>query len=306
MTVLILMPNRDTSFLVNMLKELKPALEIRVWPDTGPEEDIEFILTWKHPPGVLNRFPRARAIMSFGAGVDHLLSDQDLPDGIPLVRLVDQTLIRDLTEYVLTAVLCRKRDMYTYRGFQEHKRWVPIHTLGGNIVGIMGLGRIGSFMAARFVSLDFDVYGWDHESRDIEGVACYEADRLDEVLKTADYLVCTLPLTPQTTGILNLELFRRCKKSVYIINVGRGGHLMEQDLLTALDEEIVSGACLDVFGEEPLPEKHAFWTHPNIIVTPHIGGLTDQTVAARHVLENIRRVEAGEPLLNPVDQKRGY
>lgn len=306
MTILIIMPNRGTSFLVRTLRALEPRHEIRVWPDTGPAEEVEFILTWKHPPGVLTQFPRARAIMSFGAGVDHIMGDPDLPEGVPIVRLLDETLIRDLTEYVLAVVLCRKRHLYTYRGFQGEKKWAPIRDLGGNRIGILGLGRIGSALAARFTSLGFDVYGWDHEFRAIEGVKCYGADDLDGVLSAADYLICTLPLTQKTTHILNLDLFRRCRPEVTIINVGRGGHLAEKDLLKALDEGLVSAAFLDVFETEPLPEDHPFWTHPKIVITPHIAALTNQAEAAKQVLENVRRLEAGEPLLNPVDRERGY
>lgn len=307
MALLLLMPNRDISRLIAHIRAMMPDIDLRVWPETGNESDIDFIVTWNHPPGELGRFPCLKAISSFGAGVDHILRDPALPKNIPIARIIDENLIHDLTEYVIAVVLSDKRHLDDYRAKQQEKSWSPLPMDREKSVGIMGLGRIGGRIAATFARMDFVVYGWDRTTKEIPDVRFFEGEeRLNEFLMEVDYLVCCLPLTPQTKNILNRKLFDRLKRGAYIINVGRGDHLAEEDLLQAIEEDRLSGACLDVFRTEPLPPDHPFWRYPNITVTPHISALTDPESATEQIVNNYKRLKEGKELLNTIDIELGF
>ncbi len=306
MALLILMPNRNTSDLASRLCILDSNIDLRVWPDEGEISEIEFIVTWNHPAGILGKYPNLKAIQSFGAGVDHILKDTDLPAGIPISRIVDKKLVRDLAEYVVAVILQQKRHLATYRDQQRKKTWQPIDMRQGKSVGIMGLGQIGSTIARRFVAMDFDVSGWDLLPKGISSVTCFASGQLDRFLSGADYIVCCLPLTPATTGILNAETFGQMKPEAYVINVGRGAQLIESDLLDAINSGHLSGACLDVFQTEPLPETSPLWDHPQITITPHIAGITDPDAVAGQIYDNYRRTIQGEELLHRINITLGF
>jgi glyoxylate/hydroxypyruvate reductase A len=307
MALLLLMPNRDTSRLIAHIRSKLPDIDLRVWPETGNESEIDFVVTWNHPPGELGRFPGLKAISSFGAGVDHILRDPALPKNIPITRIIDENLIHDLTEYVIAVVLSDKRSLNDYRTKQQEKSWSPLPVSREKSVGVMGLGRIGGRIAAAFALMDFVVYGWDRAPKNIAYVHSFEGEeRLSEFLAEVDYLVCCLPLTPKTNSILNRKLFDQLKRGAYVINVGRGDHLVEEDLLQAIDEGRLSGACLDVFRTEPLPTDHPFWSHPKITVTPHISALTEPESAAEQIVNNYKRVKQGKEPLNTIDIELGF
>ncbi len=306
MALLILMPGRDILEFVAHIRSARPDIDLRIWPDTGERTDIDFIVTWKHPPGALVQFPNVKAISSFGAGVDHILSDPALPRGVPIVRIIDDKLIHDLREYVIAVVLSHKRHLTEYEKNQSTKKWEPIPMERERTVGVLGLGRIGGAIAAGFAALGFRVCGWDRVPKKISGVQCFPEDRLDDLLRMADYLVCCLPLTPETKHILNRKVFERMKHGAYVINVGRGDHLVEDDLVEAVEEGRLSGSCLDVFQTEPLAQDHPFWSHPKITVTPHIASLTDPASAAEQVIENYQRVLDKRELVNTIDVRMGY
>jgi glyoxylate/hydroxypyruvate reductase A len=174
-------------------------------------------------------------------------------------------------------------------------------------IGIMGLGQLGKDAAKKLSYLGFPVTGWSQTPKDIEGVKCLAGEEvLDDFLSQTRILICMLPLTPKTKGILNQKTFDKLPAGAYVINVARGQHLIEKDLLAALDSEQLAGACLDVFAVEPLPEDHPFWRHPKIIVTPHISSLTNPKAVAPQIIENYQRTKTGRPLLNVVDMQRGY
>ena len=196
-----------------------------------------------------------------------------------------------------------------YKRDQIEKRWharVPL--LARDIrIGTMGLGQLGADAAAKLVQLGFKVAGWSRTTKDINGVVSYAGDEaLDDFLKISNILICTLPLTPDTAGILNRDTFAKLPAGAYVINVARGKHLIEEDLLEALDSGHLSGACLDVFQVEPLPENHPFWNQPNIIITPHISSLTDPQAVMPQILENYHRMKSGKPLMHVVDVTKGY
>jgi glyoxylate/hydroxypyruvate reductase A len=306
---MIVCPGEDLAPWIRSLKGLDPALAIRVWPDVADVTEIEFALVWNHPPGELRRYPNLKCIASLGAGVDRILGDSELPRGVPVTKVVDAALMRAMTEYVALAVLNHYRDMDRYRRDQERQQWAPRfpRPREAMAIGIMGLGQLGADSAAKLRDMGFAVGGWSRTPKQIDGVESFHgSEQLTRFLSRTDVLICLLPLTPQTRGILNRGTFQGLRRGSYVINVARGGHLVEEDLVEALDTGQLSGACLDVFREEPLPARHPFWVHPRILVTPHVSSLTDPDAVAPQILENYRRVMAGDPPLYQVDVERGY
>lgn len=287
---------------------IRPDLDFRVWPDFGNREDILAALVWAPEPGVLAGLPNLRAIFSLGAGVDAMLTDGTLPD-VPLCRMVDPSLTKTMSDFVLMAVLHRFREIDRYERDQRASRWrfaIPRDT-GDCAVGIMGLGELGLDAAQTLRSRGFEVRGWSRTTKDVDGVRCYQgAGQLDEFLDDLEILICMLPLTAATHGILNARLFNAMPKGTFLINVARGGHLNEADLLAALDRGQLGGALLDVFETEPLPQGHRFWRHPRITITPHVASYCLPEVAARGVMANYERLLRGEIPEHIVDRARGY
>ncbi len=309
MAVTLICPDKDPAPWIQALTRLDPDLDIRVWPEDHPRQEIELALTWAHPPGVLKGYPNLGCISSMGAGVDHLLSDPNLPNQVPIVRLVDQKLVSEMEDYLTLAVLSHYRQFDYYQTFQAQKTWQPLKAREKNKspMGIMGMGQLGKAVGKRLLNLGFPVYGWRNSSGDIPGITTfYGMDQLTDFLAQARILICLLPLTNQTRHILNLDTFSKLPRDAYLINVGRGGHLREADLIPALDKGLLSGACLDVFESEPMGPDHPFWIHPKIRITPHISSQTSPSSVATQVLENLNRLRTGQNLLHPVNLKKGY
>lgn len=286
-----------------------PELEIRLWPDVGAAGDIDYAFAWKVPPGVLAGLPNLKAVFSLGAGVDRIVGADVVPAHLPLVRMVDPGLKEGMNEFVLMQALYYHREMPAFAAQQARREWrerdVPLAR--HRTVGIMGLGQLGRHCAENLVRIGFSVRGWARSAHEVPGVACFHGqDGLAPFLAGTDILVCLLPLTPDSRGILDAETFARLPRGSSLINVARGGHLVDADLLAALESGQIAGATLDVFHEEPLPAEHPFWSHPRIIVTPHISAPTQPETAAPTVVEGIRRHRAGLPLLNVVDRTAGY
>jgi glyoxylate/hydroxypyruvate reductase A len=307
--MLFLAPGLKASSWVKHLRMQGPEVDLRVWPETGPREEIELVLCWKHPLGELRNYPNLKCIASLGFGVDHILRDPGLPPGVPVARLVDEGMTRAMSEYVIAAVLNHTRRFDLFRQDQSQRVWRPRRPLHAPEVrvGIMGLGTLGRDAAAKLRLLGFPVAGWSRTPKEVAGVSCLAgAERLDEFLSRTDILVCLLPLTPATQGILDRRVFSRLPADAYLINAARGDHLVEEDLLAALDSGHLAGACLDVFRTEPLPESHPFWNHPRIVVTPHSASHTYPAAVAPQIIENFRRVRAGQAPLNAIDIDKGY
>ncbi len=291
------------------LRRCDPALDVRVWPKVGEPAEIDYALVWKPPPGLLASLPQLRLIFSLGAGIDHLTSDPELPPGIPVLRMVEPGLTGGMTEYVVMSVLMHHRRMVDYAGLQRDKVWevLPAPLAAERRVGIMGVGVLGADAAAALTGLGFDVAGWSRTPKSIDGVESFHGpDQLEAFLARTEILVCLVPLTDETRGILNARTFAQLPRGAAVINVGRGELLAEDDLLQALEDGQIGAATLDVFAAEPLDPEHPFWSHPRVVVTPHIASLTVPDSGARAVIENIRRHEAGQPLLNVADLGRGY
>lgn len=285
-----------------------PDLDFRVHPEIGDPAEIEVALVWRPPAGLLARLPNLRLIQALSAGIDTMLEDPTLPD-VPLCRMVDESLTRTMVEYVLAQVLFYHRDLDLYEEQQRRAEWrlVMPQTAGARTVGVMGLGEIGRAIARGLVQAGFRVRGWSRSKHAIEGVETFagEGER-DAFLAGTEFLVCVLPLTRETEGVLNARLFAALPKGAVLIHVGRGRQLVEQDLMDAVDRGHVRGAVLDVFATEPLPADHPFWRRPRIRITPHVAGYSLPSTGARVVAENIRRLREGRPLLHLVPRGRGY
>ena len=309
MALLFASPTDDPAKWLQQIAAALPELEVRVWPEVGDRAEIAYAAVWNPPKGLLAGLPNLQAIFNLGAGVDALLADPTLPRHVPLVRLVEPGLTEGMTEYVLQQVLDAHRHGRAYRQFQAAAQWRPLpETLARERgVGVLGLGELGAAAATALVALHFRVAGWSRNRKQLAGVACFAGDaELAPFLAECEILVCLLPLTSRTEGILNARTFAALPPGAFVINAARGGHLVEADLLAALDDGRLAGAALDVFATEPLPPDHPFWRHPKITITPHVAGPTHARTAVAWLVENIRRVTAGQPLLNCVDPESEY
>jgi glyoxylate/hydroxypyruvate reductase A len=308
-SIAIVCPNRDMSEWVAALHSIDSTLNVEVWPEISDPGAVKYIVSWDQPPHVLDQFPNLECISSIGAGVEHLLNDSTRPVGIPLVRLVDEDLKQSMAEYVMLGVLEHFRRFKDYRRQQEQAKWeeLPIPHFSQLGIGIMGFGEMGQYVAGKLSDSGFNVFGWNRSRKRTGQIKVYSGrDELGKFLENSSILVCLLPLTIETENILNAQIFSQLPSGAYLINVGRGGHLVEDDLLAALEFGQLSGALLDVFGKEPLPKQHPFWSHEKITVTPHIASVTNPESASAQIVENYRRALGNEPLLNLVDIGRGY
>jgi glyoxylate/hydroxypyruvate reductase A len=291
------------------LLALAPDLDFRVWPETGALDEIEAALVWAPEPGDLTRYPNLRLIASLGAGVDNILSDPGLPPGVPITRIVDPDLTRQMSEYALTQILRFHRRMDDYERQQKEGVWRVLAQplTGERRVGILGLGVLGGDLARKLVALGFDVAGWSRTPKELEGVTGFAGEEgLDGFLAGTEILVCLLPLTPETEGILDKKLLGALPEGAYLVNCARGEHLIEADLVAALDRGRIAGAALDVYRAEPLAPDHPFWAHPKVIMTPHCASVTTPASSAPQFLDNLERAREGRAPVNLVDPSRGY
>lgn len=307
MALLLLLNGRDPAPLEQALRALAPDTDIRIWPETGAVEDIELAVCWQHPHGALLHFPRLKLIASYGAGVDHILTDPDLPPAVAISRLEDPGLAQQVGQYVLWAILEHRLNATRIRQQQTQHVWRSVARNPGNRVGVLGLGHLGSHTAQMLSRHGFEVAGWSRNAKPFTEFECLSGQAgFEQLLARSDYLVCLLPLTTDTRGLLSRESFTQLPAGAYLINAARGEHLNEAHLLEALDQGRLSGACLDVVEHEPLPASSPLWTHPGVRLTPHLAGLSDLTLLARQVLDNYRRLHDGEPLQYQVSRDAGY
>ena len=288
----------DMEVWSNALQEAMPEINVKVYPDEGDFNDIEYAVVWKHPRGILNQYPNLKAILSLGAGVDHVISDLELPEGLPIVRLVDKKLTHEMFLHSLHWVLHFHSDQYLYRIQQQSREWIQQSSVQSEdrTIGIMGLGNIGKSIGDSLVNLDFNVVGWGARPKNSLGEInyYYGQEQLDDFLRQSDILINVLPLTENTKNILTKNELKLLPEGSFIINIGRGGIINESDLLSALDSGHITAAALDVFAQEPLPENNSLWTHPSVYVTPHIAGQSNPRSAAKTIAANIRLIETGE------------
>jgi glyoxylate/hydroxypyruvate reductase len=272
-----------------------PQLPFRVWPDVGDANEVRYLAAWLPPDELAATFPNLEVLFSVGAGVDQLNLAQ-LPPRVQLVRMIDPALTATMAEYVAFSVIALHRDMPLYLSQQRERVWRGhrVRPAGASRVGIMGMGMLGTAALVQLQALGFDAQGW---KRGMD---------LDAFLARTEILVCLLPLTDSTRGILDRRVFGALPQGAALVQVGRGGHLVEADLLHALDTGHLRAAVLDVCETEPLPQEHRFWQHPRVWLTPHIASTTHPDSAVQVVLANIARHERGEAMHGLVDRSRGY
>jgi len=285
-----------------------PDVRLSRAEDIADPADVRYALVWKPPIGFFTAYPRLALVINLGAGVDALMARDDLPD-LPITRLSDPDMARMMAGFVLFAVTRHARDIPALERAQRQKRWHYIHPRdpGSVRVGILGLGELGLRAATECARQGYRVSGWSRTPKTVEGVETAAGlDALPNFLTCADILVCLLPQTPETIGLLDAGRLAMLPKGAVFINVSRGSVVDEAALVEALQSGAIGGATLDVFAVEPLPETSPLWQMDNVLITPHLASIALAESAARQIADNVRRVEAGEPVLSRVDPRRGY
>ncbi len=314
-TILLSVTGFEPQAWADALARHAPGRRVVTEPDGPADPSIAYAVVWKQRPGVLATLPNLKAVFSIGAGVDHIFADPDVPN-VPIVRMVADDLTERMSEYVVWQVLDHHRKGALYRRQQAERVWHEDRNQPAArdiTVGIMGYGVLGCDAACKLVGLGFQVCGWSRTAKpDETGIALHHgADGLDAFLAASDIVVCLLPLTPATRGILAKPLFARMKRRgplgpAVLINAGRGGLQNEADILAALDLGWLGAASLDVFKTEPLPSESPLWTHPKVTITPHAAATSEPKALVQTMLAQIEAYERGKPLDNVVYRDAGY
>lgn len=305
MNILFASEKEKPDFWLPLLEKALPADRFHAWPDTnGGDIDVAIVAT--HPPGAFAGLTKLRLIQSLWMGVENIVADPELPRGVPVARLIDPGMVNAMGETVIAHVLDWHRHFWLYRRWQAAKTWKRRRQFlpSDRTIGILGLGELGSSAAARLLHMGFNVAGWSRRPKTLAGVHC--SMDLGDVLARSDAVVCLLPLTDQTRGILDRDAFARIRPQGCVINLARGAHLVVPDLLAALDSGHLAHAYLDVFDTEPLPQDSPLWTHPGVTVTPHIAALSEPRTAVGKIAENVERLRRGALPPNLVDFAAGY
>jgi glyoxylate/hydroxypyruvate reductase A len=299
------------SYLVSAFRRLDPDIDLRWGADLGSLTDIEAAVCWRPTRGLLRQLPNLRLIQSAGAGVDHLLEDPDFPEGVPLCRAIDPSMASGMAAYICWAVIHHQRNMKDYLGNAIVHAWDerPVVLPPSHVVGIAGMGELGRASARALTAIGYTVRGWSRRppAEPLDGVAYFSGNaELASFLRACDTLVCLLPLTNETRGFLGRDLFSMIKPGAHLINVGRGEHLVEHELLDALADGSLSAATLDTFRHEPLPASNALWSNPRVCITPHIASRCDPLVLARQTIDRLKAIRRGIPTDGLVDRTAGY
>ncbi|GAB5097963.1 2-hydroxyacid dehydrogenase [Caballeronia sp. HLA56] len=284
------------------------APDIPLWSlDDAKAPDADVAISWLPPHGAYGALPKLRLIHSIGAGVNHIIAETS-DAHVPVCRIVDPEQARIMAQYVLWGVLHFHRGFDRLMRAQQEQRWLKFEhpSAGRTTVGIMGMGVMGQTVASAIARLGFDVRGWSRTGRELGGIRIHGEDELDRFLDGLDMLICLLPLTDATQGILSTNLFSRMNRGARLIHVGRGDHLVTRDLHAALDEGQLGGALIDVFPLEPLPSTDPLWTRDKVILTPHIAAISSSETVATQILWNVRSLRAGARLNNVIERARGY
>jgi glyoxylate/hydroxypyruvate reductase A len=292
------------------LQGLLPELNIVLWDeDTYDPGDVRYAVVWNPPLGGLAKLPKLECVLSVGAGVAHILRDPSYPRAVPIIRTVSDSLRMRMTEYVVLHVLRYHRRLPEIVAAQQNRQWVQyVESLARDVnVGILGVGNLGIAAARGLATLGYGVAGWSRRGRPIDGIRVHSGgEGLRELLQTTNILVCMLPQTPATENILNKSTFSGLPQGAALINVGRGEHLVEEDLLDALDAGHLRGATLDVFRDEPLPSASPLWSHPRILITSHTASAIEPSVGGKVIADNLLAFIRGEPVNDIVDIEQGY
>lgn len=308
MSILLVCQHRDSKPWFKAFKEKNPDLDIQVYPEVENPNDIEFAISWRHPEGIYKNYPNLKVIASMGAGVHHVLKDQTIPDDVKITRIVDENLTRDMADFALLNTLFHIRNYNFHIAQQQERNWQikayrqPQETK----VGILGMGVLGQAVAEKLYQNDFQVLGWSKSKKENKAFRSFTENEFDEFMSQLDILICLLPLTEETEGVLNYVNLKKLPQGAKIINLARGPHVVVDDLIQLLNEEHLSSAVLDVFDEEPLPNNSLFWSHPKVLVTPHVASMTDPQSVVNQIYENIENMKNRKDLKNQVDRSKKY
>jgi D-3-phosphoglycerate dehydrogenase/glyoxylate/hydroxypyruvate reductase A len=308
MSLLALLSPLPVEPYAQALRRAQPDLALWTTEADAPPDRVEAILAWRLQPGQAARYPNLRMVCSIGAGVDKLMPP-DLPESVALTRVVDPGQGREIAQYVLACTLGFTRDLGLYARQQAQAEWRrhPVRPASQCRVGVLGLGEVGQAVARAFTPLGYPVAGWSRRGAPVPGVEVFTGDAgLAALLARSDVLVCTLPLTPATRGLLNRATLSQLPRGAFVVSVGRGEHLVEADLRALLDEGHLAGAALDVFEREPPDASNWVWQHPKLVATPHIAAQASFDTVAAQCLDALRRARDGLPLPHGVDRSAGY
>jgi glyoxylate/hydroxypyruvate reductase A len=306
MRVIYCSADRDGSAWVPGLQAALPQAEVSLWDSGAPKAD--YAVVWKPPQQLLDEQTQLKALFNTGAGVDALVKLR-LPEGLPIIRLDDAGMSVQMAEYVCHAVIRHFREFDGYEADMGAGKWSfrKPRSRADFPVGILGLGVLGTRVARSVAQFDFPVNGWSRSPKALDGVQCFSGDAgLEAFLQATRIVVCLLPLTPDTEDLLNARRLSQLMPGGYVINVARGAHIVDVDLLALLDSGHLAGATLDVFRTEPLPPEHPFWEHPNITLTPHTSARTLRSESIAQIAGKIAALERGDPVAGRVDAMRGY
>lgn len=290
MGIALIITDRPSDGLAQLLRQLLPDVSIQQWPEITEPESVTLAVLWQHPPGITDHFPHLRAVTSLGAGMDHMIADSAIDDRYQQWRIMTPSLQQRMAQYVLAYVLQDWRNLVAYQQQQEQQRWQVLETDAVPTVGFLGLGALGTFVADRCRDLGFKTVAWTRRQEHPEHPCFHGQSGLKKVCEASDYLVVLVPLNKDTRDIINSKTLSRCQPHTVLINVGRGDHVNDHDLLQALDNNVIRHAVLDVFPEEPLPQNHAFWRHAKVTVTPHISARSDDNQTASVIVDYYRAI----------------
>ena len=285
-----------------------PQVQWHIWPNVSNNTAIDMLVCWIPPRDYQQDYPNLKVLFSVGAGVDQL-NIATVPKHVQVVRMLDPGIQQGMTEFVQMSVLNIHRDTLAYVNMNQQHQWqqLPGVSTVKRRVGIMGLGNLGQAAALGLQNLGFSVHGWSKNPKSLANMSCfYGNSQLETFLQQSDIVVCLLPLTDETRGIINQQTLSYLPKGASIINAGRGEHIVEQDLLDALNQQHLRYAILDVFVQEPLDAQHPFWQHPQIWVTPHIAAITQNDTAGQALLANVQRYLNKQHMQGLVDLNAGY
>ncbi|MGI9135377.1 MAG: 2-hydroxyacid dehydrogenase [Rhodoferax sp.] len=298
--------DQDEAAWIAGLQAALPQAQVSLWHSGCAAAD--YAVVWKPPQQLLDEQHRLKALFNTGAGVDALLKLR-LPAGLPIVRLDDAGMSVQMAEYVCHAVIRHFREFAAYEADMQARKWSfrkPRSRLDFP-VGVLGLGVLGQRVARALAQFDFPVHGWSRTAKALPGITCHAGDaQLDAFLSASRVVVCLLPLTAQTENLLDAQRLARLRPGAYVINVARGAHIVDADLLAHLDSGHLAGATLDVFRVEPLPRSHPFWNHPKITLTPHTSARTLRSESIAQIVAKMAAIERGEAVAGRVDTDQGY
>ena len=308
MSILIVASNKDIKPWVDEFLSRNKNLDIQIYPNVTNKDNITMVLMWSKSTIDFKQFKNLKCISSMGAGVNHILENKTIPSYIAITKIVDKELVNSMWEYLLCSVMNIVTNQYRYITQQHNCIWEQQNakSISNYTIGIMGLGQLGKNTAINFEKLGFKIKAYSYSKKTIQNIQCYDINQLDDFKKDVDVIINLMPLTPLNQNIFDFDFFRTLKKDCYFINVGRGEHLVENDLTKALEQNILSGATLDVFRTEPLEKNHPFWKNCKITITPHSASITNVSSVIDQILDNYKRINKNQTILNQIDKNLSY